>query len=242
MPSDACQSLGRTGRRAARARPAENLRKTSPIVGRDHPIRRVEGRRRQTVEGSRAGELHTQTPVGRCGVGEGGAQGDRQGGILSPARRRAAVDSPIGRWGQSAVRLPGDRGRTVPPNAAHPPHRHLPIPTPRCDSGCVNTPEPIRGADSRAPTTTPAARAGRSTTRKSNASGATKDCACHNHDAVNASASPPPRWCRPRWHRTLCGRSTSSFGRWLSAVMSTVWNGRRSSRSADLTSRGRTVR
>jgi putative transposase len=36
-------------------------------------------------------ERHSQAFVGRCGVGEGRAQGDREGKLLGPERRRAAV-------------------------------------------------------------------------------------------------------------------------------------------------------
>ncbi len=53
--------------------------------------RRVEGRRRQAAEGSRARELDTQAAARRRRAGEGGVEGDRQGKLLSPERRRAAV-------------------------------------------------------------------------------------------------------------------------------------------------------
>ena len=45
------------------------------------------------LPGDAAGEPFTDShdPLGRCGAGEGGVEGDRKGKLLSPARRRSAV-------------------------------------------------------------------------------------------------------------------------------------------------------
>src|SRR5271167_1206324 len=54
-------------------------------------IRRDEGRRREAVEGARARELAAQAAGRRQGAGEPGAQGDLEGKLVSPSRRRSAV-------------------------------------------------------------------------------------------------------------------------------------------------------
>src|SRR6185437_15288660 len=45
----------------------------------------------QTSQRPRTRERHPQAVVGRCRTGEGRAQGDREGKLLSPERRRASV-------------------------------------------------------------------------------------------------------------------------------------------------------
>src|SRR5665213_415774 len=55
------------------------------------PVRWAQGRGREAVEGAGAGERDLEAAVGRGGAGEGGAEGDLPGKLLSPARRRAAV-------------------------------------------------------------------------------------------------------------------------------------------------------
>ena len=61
----------------------------------------LKGRRRQEAEGPGAGEQHVEAAARRCGVGEGGVEGDRLGKLLSPARRRAAVHHLIAVMGVS---------------------------------------------------------------------------------------------------------------------------------------------
>ena len=51
--------------------------------------------------------------------------------------------------------------------------------------------KPTRGGASAAPTTTPVAKAGESTTRRSNGCGGRKGCGCRNTDVGNGSAPPP---------------------------------------------------
>ena len=81
---------------------------------------------------------------------------------------------------------------------------------PGCGVGCATTPRRIRGGGSAGPTTTPAARAGRSITRRSSGCGARKDYGCRNHAGVNVWVSPRHRCSRPPTRRNGCGRWTSS--------------------------------
>ncbi len=55
------------------------------------PVRRPRGRRRQTIEGSRARKRHPEKASRRGRVGESGVERGRQGKLLTPECRRAAV-------------------------------------------------------------------------------------------------------------------------------------------------------
>jgi transposase-like protein len=94
-------------------------------------------------------------------------------GILSPARRRQAVDHLIRvLGGQPALRLPRDRAEPCHPMLATGRTGDRRSARRAAGAGCVTTPKPIRGGDSGGLITTPAVRAGRSTTRRCNGCGA----------------------------------------------------------------------
>ena len=73
----------------------------SPVAD---PVRRDEGRRREAAEGARAGERALEADRGRPGAGDRGAEGDREGKLVSPARRRQAVAMLRDRLGVSERR------------------------------------------------------------------------------------------------------------------------------------------
>jgi hypothetical protein len=81
---------------------------------------------------------------------------------------------------------------------------------PGCARGCGTGQGTIRAAGSVLPTTMPALRAGRSTTRKSSGSGATRACGYRNDVGASVSARPRHRTPRPRMRRMWCGRWISS--------------------------------
>ena len=138
------------------------------------PVRGSEGRRRQAPQGAGEGERPTQAATGRRRVGEGRAPGDRRGKLLSPARRHAAVNHlqrTLKVSERFACRVVGQHRST---------QRHTPA------SQTVEDPDAALRAWLReyaasipagvtdAPTTTPAVRAGPSTTRRSSGCGARK--------------------------------------------------------------------
>src|SRR6266568_2961972 len=89
------------------------------------PVRRAEGRRREAAEGPGTGERDARAAARGRGAGEGGAEGDRPGKLLSPARRRAAVHHLIAVMGVSerfACRVAGQHRGTQRycPNAHSP--------------------------------------------------------------------------------------------------------------------------
>src|SRR5207244_1974928 len=60
----------------------------APLAG---PVRRLEGRGREAVEGAGAGERELEADRRRSAAREPGAEGDREGKLVSPSRRREAV-------------------------------------------------------------------------------------------------------------------------------------------------------
>src|SRR5215213_346898 len=185
--SAAGRRQGRRGRLPGAGRLGADL---LPVA---EPVRRVEGRRRQEAEGSGAGEQYVEAAACRCGVGEGGVEGDRLGKLLSPARRRAAVHHLIAVMGVSerfACRVTGQHRTTQ----RYPSVATTPVDP---DAGLRQWLRDYAKAHPRwvtgGPTTTPAGRAGKSTTRRSNDCGATKGSECRNAAAANGSAPPPLR-------------------------------------------------
>jgi putative transposase len=121
------------------------------------------------------------------------AAGDREGKLLRPERRRAAVrhlQRVLGVSERFACRVTRQHRAT---------QRHEPDSATRDDpdaalgSGCVPTPRIIPAAGSGPPTTTPGLKAGPSITRRSNAFGATKDYEYRSGGDENATAPPRPR-------------------------------------------------
>src|SRR5947209_11034106 len=68
---------------------ARGLREHVPPLAR--AVRRDEGGRRQALEGTRARERDAQADRRERGGGDRGAEGDREGKLVSPSRRRGAV-------------------------------------------------------------------------------------------------------------------------------------------------------
>lgn len=101
------------------------------------PVRRAEGRRRQTVEGPRTRTLHSEKSSRRGEARESCIERDRQGNLLDPERRRAAVAHLVRVLGvreRFACRLPANievhNGAFEPPTPTH-------IPMRLCVNGCV---------------------------------------------------------------------------------------------------------
>src|SRR5215211_2447413 len=97
----------------------------------------------QAAQGSGAGERHAQAAAGRCRAGEGRTQGDREGKLLSPERRRAAVHHLMRTLkvsGRFACRVTGQNRTTQ----RRPPAATTPTRMPGCARGCgtlwTNTP------------------------------------------------------------------------------------------------------
>src|ERR1700691_3753211 len=116
----------RRGREAARTRPVDRGGHETP---RDHrvdlaplaqPVRRYEGRRRQTPERARAREHQVEEDRGRPGARHRHVEGAEPGKLLAPDRRRRAVVALQVRFGVSerrACRLIGQPRSTqrLPP-------------------------------------------------------------------------------------------------------------------------------
>jgi hypothetical protein len=103
-----------------------------------------------------------------------------------PGRPRGAVTSPSGGWLIVT-------GQTVALNAVRPWRRHPPTRMPHCGVGLVTMPRRIRGGALDARITTPAVRAGSSTTRRFNGCRARRACACRNVAVQTAFPRPEPR-------------------------------------------------
>jgi transposase InsO family protein len=127
---------------------------------------------------------------------KGGVEGDREGKLLSPERRRAAVRHLMNVMNVSerfACRVTGQhtaRRSDVSRRA-----RHRPIRTRRCGPGCAAGRRRIRGAGSATPTPMRAARAGTSITSESSGSGVRKGCGVpqrRRRKRIGTSTVPDP--------------------------------------------------
>jgi len=145
----------------------------------------LKGPRRQTAAATGARERHVEAAAGGGRVGEGRVEGDRQGGILSPARRRAAVHRLQAVMGSVSGSRAGWSGSSDPPNGTGRRRRHRMIPTAGCGSGCAPTRPAIPAGVIGALITMRAPRAGWSTTRKFNGCGVRRASRCGCGDAAN---------------------------------------------------------
>src|SRR3954452_22466769 len=103
---------GGQGRRRGLSAPGGLRADVSPLA---QPVGRDEGRRRQAFEGARARERAAEGDRGRPGAGVPGAEGGREGKLVSPARRRRAVVMLRDRLGVSerwACRVTGQHRST----------------------------------------------------------------------------------------------------------------------------------
>ena len=83
-------------------------------------VRRDEGRRRQAPAGARARERAAEADRRRSGAGDAGAEGGREGKLVSPARRRQAVAMLRDRLGVSERWACRSSASTAPRNATSP--------------------------------------------------------------------------------------------------------------------------
>ena len=179
----------------------------SPLAG---AVRRDEGRRRQAAEGARAREREVEADRGRSDARGRGAEGDLEGKLVSPSRRRQAVRMLQDRLGLSerrACRYVGQHRST---------QRHEPV-VAGDDAGVAGGAAadlPPAAAVGVPPRASAAARRGLGAEPQADAAAVARGGAAGAAAAAQAPAARgldrPGRAAAGRGARITCGRSTSS--------------------------------
>ena len=104
----------------------------------------MKAERREAAEGARVREPAAEEGAGRGRAGQGDAQGDRGGKLLTPNRRRSAVDDAAGPVrGLRTTSVPS--GRPAPLHAAARRRRCRPTTRPSCGLSCEPSPSGVLG-------------------------------------------------------------------------------------------------
>ena len=181
----------------------------SPLA---RPVRRAEGRRRQAAEGAGGRERPAEADRGRQGAPDRGLEGARAGKLVSPARRRRAVEHLQQVFGVSqrwACQLVGQHRSTQRHQPAEPDRDRALRPS------CASSAGPIRGGVIVARTPSSRSRAGGQPQGRPAAvargrparagQAAQAPAAGHLHRAGRPAGGRAPR--------TMCGRWTTSSTR-----------------------------